>query len=87
MRLKAELRRMRALGCEATKKSVTIHLSDDSPVDVDKLLKLVAAPKSPFKLTPDMRVTRRLSETDPVKGGLDAADLVLGELAKCLKAA
>jgi len=86
MRLKAELRRMRALGCEASKKSVTIHLSDDSPVDVDKLLALVAAPRSLFKLTPDMRVTRRLAEGDSVKSGLDAADLVLGELSKCLKA-
>ncbi len=86
MRLKADLRRFRALGCEASARSVTIHFADDSPVDVDKLLALVAAPRSPFKLSPDLRLTRKMLEGDRVKGGLDAADRVLTELSRCLKA-
>ncbi|MBL9023339.1 MAG: transcription-repair coupling factor [Myxococcales bacterium] len=87
MRLKTELRAIRALGCEATKKSATLHLSEDTPIDPEKVLALVHKKRSPWKLSPDMRITRRIEEGDPVKGGLDAADLVLSELARCLKQA
>ncbi|MBK6513924.1 MAG: transcription-repair coupling factor [Polyangiaceae bacterium] len=83
MRLKTELRRLRALGCEATSRSVTIHLAEDTPLDIPKVLALVQAKKSPYKITPDMRITRRLSESEGARGGLDAADLVIGELSRC----
>jgi transcription-repair coupling factor (superfamily II helicase) len=33
MSLKTELRRMKALGCEATSRSVTLHLREDTPLD------------------------------------------------------
>ena len=33
MRLKTELRRLMVLGCEASAKSVTLHLRDDTPLD------------------------------------------------------
>ncbi len=85
MRLKTELRQLRALGCEATSKSVSIHLSDDTPIDPEKVLALVQTKRSVWKITPDMRITRRILEGEPVKGGLDAADRVLGELARCLR--
>src|SRR5262249_15128619 len=55
MRLKTELRQLRALGCEATSKSVSIHLSDDTPIDPEKVLALVQTKRSPWKITPDMR--------------------------------
>ncbi|NUP05644.1 MAG: transcription-repair coupling factor [Polyangiaceae bacterium] len=87
MRLKTDLRRLRALGCEATSRGVTIHLAEDTPLEIPKVLALVQAKKSPYKITPDMRITRRISEAEAVKGGLDAADLVIGELARCAKAA
>jgi len=98
MRLKVELRRLRALGCEASARAVTLHLREDTPLDVPKLLALVQAKRSPYKLTPDMRLSRRF-ETDadgrgvatarggPPKNGLDAVEVVLGELAGCWKAA
>jgi transcription-repair coupling factor (superfamily II helicase) len=47
------------------------------------VLALVQAKKSPYKITPDMRITRRLSESEGARGGLDAADLVIGELSRC----
>ncbi len=84
MRLKTELRKLRALGCEATARSVTIHLAPDAHLDPSKLLAMVAAKGSPYKLSPDMRITRRIAEKDPVKGGLDAADLVVSELMRLL---
>ncbi|MBL8743169.1 MAG: transcription-repair coupling factor, partial [Myxococcales bacterium] len=85
MRLKTELRKLKVLGCEATARSVTLHFREDAPLDIQKLLALVQAKRSPFKLTPDMRLTRQIREADPAKGGLEAADLVLSEVSRCLR--
>jgi transcription-repair coupling factor (superfamily II helicase) len=83
MVLKTELRRLKVLGCEAHGRSVTLHLRDDTPLDPKKILDLVRAPRSVYKLTPDMRLTRRF-ETEA--NGIANAETLLGELAKCLKA-
>jgi transcription-repair coupling factor (superfamily II helicase) len=85
MRIKTELRKLRALGCEATGKGVTLHLRDDTPLDSVKLTKLVTAKHSPYKLSPDMRLSRRTREGEVFSSGLEAADKVLGDLASCLK--
>ena len=85
MRIKTELRRMRVLGCEASRRGVTLHLRDDAPLDVAKLTALVAKKGSPYKLTPDMRLTRKMTEHDDVADGLDATDKMLVELAACAK--
>ena len=61
---------------------MTLHLRDDTPLDPKKILELVAAPKSPYRLTPDMRLTRRF---DGVGNGLENVETVLADLAKCLK--
>src|SRR4029077_1818731 len=37
MRIKTELRSLRALGCEANARSVTLHLREDTPIDPAKL--------------------------------------------------
>ena len=47
MRLKTELRRLRVLGCEATAKSVTLHLRDDTPLDPPKSARSSAARSRP----------------------------------------
>ena len=85
MRLKTELRKLKALGCEATAKGVTLHLRDDTPLDPAKLMKLMAGKQSPYKLSPDMRLTRKSREAEAFTSGLEAADKVLSELAGCLK--
>jgi transcription-repair coupling factor (superfamily II helicase) len=82
MTLKCELRKMRVLGCEANAKSVTFHLRDDTPLDPKKILDLVRAKNSPFKLTPDMRLTRRF---DGSANGLVNAETTLNELSRCWK--
>lgn len=82
MTLKCELRRMRVLGCEANSKSVTLHLRDDTPLDAQKILGLVKVKNSPWKITPDMRLTRRF---DGDVDGLVNAEAMLVELARCWK--
>jgi transcription-repair coupling factor (superfamily II helicase) len=80
MRMKVELRSWRALGCEATRDRVTLHLRSDAPLDGAKITKAIAKKGSPWKLTPDMRLTRRLSDGDAADG-LEAAEKVLHEIA------
>jgi transcription-repair coupling factor (superfamily II helicase) len=84
MRLKCELRRLRVLGCEASAKSVSFHLRDDTPLDPTKVRELVATKRSPYRLSPDGRLTRRLLETEAAADGLVLAARALEELAKCV---
>jgi len=86
MRLKVELRRLRVLGCEATAKSVSLHLRDDTPLDPVKIRELIARKRSPYKLTPEGRLTRRLLENEPAADGLVLATKTLEELAACVTA-
>jgi transcription-repair coupling factor (superfamily II helicase) len=85
MQIKTELRRLRVLGCEASARSVTLHLREDTPVDPAKLTQLVTKKGSPYRVTPDMRVTRKMTEHDAVIDGLGATDKMLVELSHCLK--
>ena len=85
MRLKTELRRLRAVGCEASAKSATLHLLQDTPLDPLKISALVAGKKSLYRLSPDGRLTRRAGEAEAMTDGLVLADRMLSELAKCMK--
>jgi transcription-repair coupling factor (superfamily II helicase) len=85
MRLKTELRKLCVLGCEASKKSVTLHLRDDTPLDPNKVGALVAQRKSAYRLSPDGRLTRRALEHEDFSDGLALADRMLSELSQCLK--
>jgi transcription-repair coupling factor (superfamily II helicase) len=85
MRLKTELRRLRAVGCEASAKSATLHLLQDTPLDPQRIGALVAAKKSLYRLSPDGRLTRRAGEGEALSDGLVLADRMLSELSKCLK--
>ncbi len=80
MTLKTELRRLKALGCEASSRSVTLHLRQDTPLDPKKVTDLVRKVKSPYRLTPDMRLTCRF---DGEQDGLANAEAVLVDLARC----
>lgn len=82
MRLKTELRRLRVLGCEASARSVTLHLRQDTPLDRARISALVSAKKSAYRLTPDGRLTRRALETETFPDGLGLADRMLSELAQ-----
>ncbi|HEY3500943.1 MAG TPA: transcription-repair coupling factor [Polyangiaceae bacterium] len=84
MRLKVELRRLRVLGCEASAKSVSLLLRDDTPLDPAKVRELIARKRSPYRLTPDGRLTRRLLETEAAADGLVLASKTLEELLACV---
>jgi transcription-repair coupling factor (superfamily II helicase) len=87
MAIKTELRRLRVLGCEANTRSVTLHLREDTPLDPQKITDLVRQPKSPWRLTPDMRLSRRfdVAGAPEVRSGLQAAEIVLEALAALVK--
>jgi transcription-repair coupling factor (superfamily II helicase) len=84
MRLKCELRRLRVLGCEAAAKSVSFLLRDDTPLDPGKVRELVGRKRSPYRLSPDGRLTRRLLENEAAADGLVLAAKALEELATCV---
>lgn len=65
MSLKPALRELRALGCEADKKRVTLHLREDTPLDPARLMPLVATQGAGWSLSPDMKLTRRYPKEDP----------------------
>ena len=46
----------------------------------------VQSRRSPYKLTPDMRLTRRATDAEHFADGIAHADRALDELAACLKA-
>ena len=85
MRLKTELREMRVLGLEATRSLAVAHISDDTPLDIERVLALVARKGSPYKLTPDMRLSRRSMPHEDLRSGLESADRLLSDLARCLR--
>ncbi|MFO0692598.1 MAG: transcription-repair coupling factor [Polyangiales bacterium] len=84
MRLKPRLRDLRILGCEATRARVTLHLREDTPLDPSKILALVGQPGSPWKLTPDMKLTRRFDELRE-GDAIDRASELLDALRKLVK--
>jgi transcription-repair coupling factor (superfamily II helicase) len=85
MRIKTELRRLCVLGCEASAKSVTLHLRDDTPLDPVKIGELVAPKHSPYRIAPDGRLKRRAKDDERVRDGLELADRMLEELSSCVK--
>jgi transcription-repair coupling factor (superfamily II helicase) len=64
MSLKPPLRDVRALGCEADFKRVTLHLREDTPLDPARLMPLVATPGAGWGLSPDMKLTRRYRDEE-----------------------
>ncbi|MCZ6805779.1 MAG: transcription-repair coupling factor, partial [Deltaproteobacteria bacterium] len=72
MSLKPLLRDLRAFGCEAETGRVTLHLREDTHLDPAKLMPLVATPGTEWSLSPDMKLTRRYRDDEPV----DAVDRV-----------
>jgi transcription-repair coupling factor (superfamily II helicase) len=64
---------------------VTLHLADDTPLDSAKVMKLVQQKGSVYKLSPDMRLSRKTKDTEPFVSGLEATDKLLSELAGCMR--
>ncbi len=80
MRLRPLLRAFRAVGCEATRERVTLHLREDTPLDPAKVMQLVGR-SSDWKLSPDMKLTRRF-DADAGYDSIDRAMELLHALEK-----
>jgi transcription-repair coupling factor (superfamily II helicase) len=81
MRLKVSLRRLMALGMNATKSTATLHLRADTPLSPERLVPFISAQKERYSLSPDGSITRRSSAT-PFDHGLAHASRMLDELAQ-----
>ena len=81
MSLKARLRPLRAVGIEANRERVVFHLREDSPVDGAKVAELCQGRGARWKLTPDLRLSRRFGEGDGASNAaralLELADVAL----------
>ena len=58
---------------------LTLDLADDSPLDLGRLVALVAKERTRFKLTPDRKLTVRFDERDD-GDAIDRAQALLQEL-------
>jgi transcription-repair coupling factor (superfamily II helicase) len=81
MRLKAELRKLRVLSCEASARAVTLHLREDTPLDVAKITRLAVERPELYRVTPLGQVVRRATERERSAGGLALATSLLREIA------
>jgi transcription-repair coupling factor (superfamily II helicase) len=82
MIIKAYGRRLGATSVELTKDKLALALDATTPLKPEKVLKLVQRPKSPYRLTPDMRLVRALGEGEKVDR-LATAKRCLLELMEC----
>jgi len=82
MRLKAELRRLRVLSCEASARAVTLHLRDDTPLDTKKIARWAVERPEIYRVTPHGQVVRRATERERSSGGLELARRMLREIAE-----
>ncbi len=80
MSVKPALREICALGCEANRQRVTLHLREDTPLDPERLMPLVATPGAGWSLSPDMKLTRRYRDEES-GDAVDRIRALLRELA------
>jgi transcription-repair coupling factor (superfamily II helicase) len=81
MRLKAQLRKLKVLSCEASARAVTLHLREDTPLDVGKITRLAVERPELYRVTPLGQVVRRATERERSAGGLALAASLLREIA------
>jgi transcription-repair coupling factor (superfamily II helicase) len=82
MRLKALLRKLRVLSCEASSRAVTLHLREDTPLDVPKIARLALEHPDLYRVTPRGQVVRKATERErSATSGLALAARLLREIA------
>ena len=86
MQVKALARKLRASALELGETRLSIALADDTPLDPQAVMKLVAQKNTAWKLTPDMRLQRAFAGNERDRR-LDVARQALGALVDNLPAA
>ncbi|MSP26553.1 MAG: transcription-repair coupling factor [Myxococcales bacterium] len=84
MALKTDLRRLRALACEASAAGTTLHLRDDTPLDAHKLTQLIRQSRVPLRLSPDMRLSRRALPSERFPSGIESTERLIDDLRSVL---
>jgi transcription-repair coupling factor (superfamily II helicase) len=79
-RLRPELRRLRALACDATRSSVSLRLREDTPLEPVRLAPLLGGKNPCYRVTPDGRLLHRPAQ--PMANGLQALERTLSELSE-----
>jgi transcription-repair coupling factor (superfamily II helicase) len=82
MSLKATLRKLRVLSCEASARAVTLHLGADTPLDTARITKLALERSDLYRVTPHGQVVRRATERERSGGGLELANRLLQEISQ-----
>ena len=82
MVLKALARRLGAQSLELTRTRMAVALAEDTPLRPERVLGLVGAPGSAYRLTPDMRLLRALDAKEQ-RAPAEAAKRCLLELCSC----
>lgn len=83
MRLKTQLRKLRVTSCDASARSVTLHMLGDTPLKTEKVLQLTASHPETHRITPRGQIVRTATEPEQSLGGLRLADALLKELETC----
>jgi transcription-repair coupling factor (superfamily II helicase) len=84
MRLKPELRALRALGCDARATSVSLSLRPDTPLSLQCMATLQALAPGRYRATPDARLIRQAHSDECFANGIAHAECAINELRTCL---
>lgn len=84
MRLKPELRALKALGCDARAKSVSLSLRSDTPLSVSVMAALNEMAPGAYRATPDARLVRQARAHEQFVTGIAHLECALAELGACL---
>jgi len=84
MRLKPELRALKALGCDARAKSVSLSLRSDTPLTVSVVAALNEMAPGAYRATPDARLVRQARAHEQFVTGIAHLECALTELGTCL---
>ncbi|MFO0574977.1 MAG: transcription-repair coupling factor [Polyangia bacterium] len=80
MMVKALARRLRASAVELTETRLALALREDTPLDAQKLVKIIGGKQSPWRLTPDQRLVRNWVGDKERSDRLALSKALLGDL-------
>lgn len=81
MALKTELAALAVLSCEATAQRVSCHLATQAPLHPQRLMAAMKQSPATYRLTPDMKLSRKTAAGEAFSDGLDATEQMLAEIA------
>ena len=84
MRLKPELRQLKAFGCNARANCVSLSLRSDTPITLSCATELMRHVPGAYRVTPDARLVRQARQHEQFEHGITHTQWMLDELKGCL---